>query len=175
MQNLLSRTKDTGAWTIASAMALGLWGCGNSTSSGTDMLPSDMTMHAADMAPPMLTGLPTNCTAGATADQVYSMVVSPTCAISDCHGSTNSVYWSAGTSSAQMKTALVGVASTEAGQMDRIKASDLNNSYLMYKLVNQQSRVATSANAGVQMPDGEAMLSQTDLCLFISWIQGGAN
>ncbi len=171
-----------------------LGGCGNSstgnmpdmhiTQHDLSMSISDMSvaMHPdmavppppSDMSPPKLSGYPTDCVAGATAAMVYSNVVSPSCALNNCHG-TNFIHWNAGNSATTMRQALVGVPADQAAPMDRIKPSDLNNSYLMYKLLNEQAEVVSEPTAGSQMPLNASMLTHDQLCYFISWILAGAN
>jgi hypothetical protein len=175
---------------------MGAAGCGKGTSSAGDMGMSaqDMSMNAVmdlstppdlsmpdlvpppppDMTPPTVTGLPTNCAAGTTAAMLYTNVFSPKCGQANCHNATG-VHFTV-TDAASMKAALVNVNADEtSGTMARVKPSNVNQSFLMYKLMNQQLKVAIPDLAGGQMPAGGPMLDNTSLCAFISWIQGGAN
>jgi hypothetical protein len=126
-----------------------------------------------DMSPPMLTGLPTDCTPGTTLDVLYTTVVKPRCAVESCHGNPYS-QWGALTAG-QFRSVMVDQRDTQTPNLVRVKASDLNGSYLMYKLTNQQTKVAPAFRAGVQMPNGQTPLDHDSLCRFISWIQAGAN
>lgn len=126
-----------------------------------------------DLAPPMVTGLPTDCVAGTTVDVVYSTVIAPRCGSENCHGQT-SMRWGA-LSAAQFKSTMVNQRDTQSADMVRVKPSDLNGSYLMYKLTNQQTKVVPEFRAGAQMPNGGNPLDHDSLCKVISWIQGGAN
>jgi hypothetical protein len=173
-------------------MAVSLLGCGSSSpTNNPDMMRAhdlamethedlsmpikmDLSVPPRDMSPPMLTGLPTGCASGVTAVTLYSNVVSTNCALAGCHGDSGGyVHWHAG-NAAELIQAMVGVQADQTGGMDRVKANDLNNSYVLYKLMNEQDRAAQIGSAGAQMPDGNPMLSSADICMFISWIQGGA-
>lgn len=125
-----------------------------------------------DMAPAMLTGLPTDCTPGTTLDVLYSTVIGPRCSVEACHGNPFS-QWGALTAG-QFKSIMVDKRDTQTSNMVRVKASDLNGSYLMYKLTNQHTKVVPAFRAGVQMPNGATPLDRDSLCKVISWIQGGA-
>lgn len=126
-----------------------------------------------DLAPAMLSGLPTDCTPGTTLDVLYSTVVAPRCAVESCHGNPYS-QWGALTAG-QFRSVMVNQRDTQSPNLVRVKPSDLSGSYLMYKLTNQQTKVAPAFRAGVQMPNGQTPLDHDSLCKFISWIQAGAN
>lgn len=129
---------------------------------------------ALDMAPPTVTGLPTDCAAGGTAAQLYTNVIQSKCATTNCHGATGSVHFSI-TAASDLKAKWVGKQAdqTFATKMNLVTAGNLNQSYVLYKLVNQQEKASDSP--GGQMPLGGTALGHDDLCRFISWIQGGAN
>lgn len=116
----------------------------------------------------MLTGLPTCATATVTATQLYTSVVSVSCAGSRCHdpGSMGTL---AMQSAAQMRTNL-RMASRSAA-LPRVTPGDVHRSYVMYKLLGQHTRVM--GGAGSRMPPMVA-LNNTQLCLFVNWIRGGA-
>lgn len=116
----------------------------------------------------MLTGLPTCATATVTAAQLYTSVVSVSCAGSRCHdpGSMGTL---AMQSAAQMRTNL-RMASRNAA-LPRVTPGDVHRSYVMYKLMGQHTRVM--GGAGNRMPPMVA-LSNTQLCVFVNWIRGGA-
>lgn len=116
----------------------------------------------------MLTGLPTCATATVTATQLYTSVVSVSCAGSRCHdpGSMGTL---AMQSAAQMRNNL-RMASRSA-TLPRVTPGDVHRSYVMYKLMGQQARV--SGGAGNRMPPMVA-LNNTQLCMFVNWIRGGA-
>jgi hypothetical protein len=124
--------------------------------------------------PMAVTGLPQNCPPGVTAQQLYEGVVGPTCAVgSGCHatGDSGAMLFSFG-NAADMKRRWVNNASMQATRVVRIKPYNIDQSYVMYKLMGQQHRVGGS---GVQMPKGGRMLSSQALCMFVSWINEGAN
>jgi hypothetical protein len=123
-----------------------------------------------DMGGPTLVGLPTCSGTGVTADSLYASIVEGSCAGAKCHGG------GAGgltmTSAATFKANTVGVASTETMLMPRVSANNLNQSYLLYKLLGQQKN---AGGKGGRMPEGGPELSDDDLCQFITWISEGAN
>ena len=63
---------------------------------------------------------------------------------------------------------LVGVASTEVPALDRVKAGDPDNSYIIIKLTNGAGIV------GSQMPLGENPLPQATIDVIRQWITNGA-
>jgi mono/diheme cytochrome c family protein len=65
----------------------------------------------------------------------------------------------------------VGVASTEAPGLMRIKPGDPDASYLVAKLEGTQT---THGGTGAQMPFGNAPLSAHDITLIRTWIAQGA-
>lgn len=137
------------------------------------MMPPDLTPLPPDMSPPMVTGLPTDCTPGTTLTDVYNNVFVPRCGVDACHRNQFALFGAL--TAAQFRDAVVNVKASQPPNMMRVKPGDLNGSYLIYKLVNQQTKVAFSQVAGVQMPNGAMPLDKDSLCKFISWVQGGAN
>jgi hypothetical protein len=147
---------------------------------GTDMRPpTDLTMQAdlsqVDLMAPVVTGLPTNCTGVVTSAMLYTEVVQGTCATStSCHAPGSTSPYSIG-SAAQIDPTWVGVKSTEAPTMNRVTANNVNQSYVMYKIMGQQTEVAAANMAGARMPrNGPPYLSPMQICDFVQWINGGA-
>lgn len=183
----MTRTFTRLVSTLVVVLPLGFGACDSGSTMGMTDMPMtmtnpDMSMGTAktdmtappDMVPATVTGLPTDCVAGATAAMVYTNVVSTKCAVDMCHG-TNSNHWTAN-SAATMKTALVNKPADQLRSMNRITPSDINHSYLMYKLTGQQLKVqGDPLIAGAQMPDKNPPLDHDSLCYFISWINAGAN
>lgn len=131
--------------------------------------PPDLTPPA-DMATPVVTGLPTDCVAATGAD-LYTNVVVKSCSIGNgCHGSMATNF--AITALSDMKTKWVGVKAAQSDGMNYITAGDVDKSFIIYKLVNQQNKVGVFP--GTSMPRGAALLGHDDLCRFISWIKAGA-
>lgn len=131
---------------------------------------ADMAMPPADMASgPRVTGLPTCTDTGITADTLFNDVAKTACANGRCHavGEGGLTF----TSGATLKSATVGVASKQTTVVPLVTASNVDLSYLMYKLVNQQT--AVMGRGGI-MPRGGARLPDADLCKFIVWIKEGA-
>lgn len=138
---------------------------------GRDMSsPGDLSMPPRDMAGgPMVTGLPTCTTTGVTADMLFADVAKASCANGRCHaGGDGGLTF---TSGATLKSSMVGVASKQTLVVPLVTAGNVDQSYLMYKLVNQQ---ATVMGRGGIMPRGGMRLPDADLCKFIVWIKEGA-
>lgn len=114
-----------------------------------------------------LMNVPTCTAANVTAAMLYTGVVTTSCTGSRCHDPGSGGTLSMG-SAGQMRTNLL--MASRAG-MPRVTPRDLNNSYVMYKLLNQHMRVP--GGAGNRMPPGGA-LNNTQLCLFVNWIRSGA-
>lgn len=162
----------------ALVFAVGLAACGNNTSSNNDMTTSgggDMaTQGAADMTqtgdmtmpPPKLT-VPAACdtTQAETANNLITLVQSK-CYGGTCHNSG---------SLPSMKTAaellaLKGKSSSAA--LPYVTASDIDKSYLLYKLTGEQTKVPNGN--GSKMPQTGSLLD-SELCRFIRWVKNGAN
>jgi hypothetical protein len=134
-------------------------------------VPSDLATPP-DLAPPVV-ALPSGCPSSATAANVYS-IVQTSCAInSNCHGTSSSHFQIA--SVADVKTLWVNVNADQAlVPFPRVTPSNVNRSYLLYKLVGQQNKVAPSPACGAQMPSGST-LTQAQICTFVAWVSSGAN
>lgn len=115
-----------------------------------------------------LMNVPACTTANVTAAQLYMGVVTTSCTGARCHDPGTGGMLSMG-SAAQMRTNLLMRSSRAA--MARVTPRDLNNSYVMYKLLNQHMRVP--GGAGNRMPPSGS-LGNTQLCLFVNWIRSGA-
>ena len=131
----------------------------------------DMAMPPADMAMsgPKVTGLPTCTDTGVTADMVYSAVAKTACG--RCHGT------GAGgltfTDGATFRSSQVGKKSGQATGLDMVKAGSVDGSYLIYKLMNQQTAPGVGGSGAI-MPKGGTKLPDADLCKFIVWVKEGA-
>jgi hypothetical protein len=132
----------------------------------------DMAMPTGDMAMPgpKVMGLPTCTDRGVTADTVFNSVAKASCAGGRCHGGT------AGgltfTDGASLKAVMVGKKSGQS-TLDIVKAASVDQSYLIYKLMGQQTAPGVGGR-GELMPKGGAKLPDADLCKFIVWVQEGA-
>lgn len=138
-----------------------------------DLAPGPDLLVPPDMQPPTAVGVPSGCQASATANDVYTIVQSK-CAIANCHG-TNSVHFQI-TSAADMKTKWINKKADQADSstlMPYVTPSDVNKSYVVYKLIGEQGKV--SPYGGVTMPQGSAMLTSAQICTFTAWIKSGAN
>jgi hypothetical protein len=100
-------------------------------------------------------------------------IFSGSCAFSGCHGTTNAN--PAGKpmvlTSGQSYDAIVGVASDELPSMQRIRASQPDQSYLIHKLQNTHRTVGGS---GERMPLGQAALPQSSIDRIRTWVTNGA-
>ena len=100
---------------------------------------------------------------------VQSQVFTPHCALSGCHAGSGAPFGLDLTSVTSSAASLDGVASAEKPAMLRIAPGDAANSYLYWK-------VSANPNiAGDPMPLTGGPLSNSDLSLLASWIDGGAN
>jgi hypothetical protein len=94
---------------------------------------------------------------------------------STCHGSSDGieVFLSGG----DVHRRIVGVPSTELATMPYVTPGDPTNSYLMHKvdgtLADFHAHCAKQ-DCGLQMPKGEAPLSQADRDVIRAWIEQGA-
>jgi len=109
---------------------------------------------------------PPNCGgADVSASQVYNSIKG-SCG---CHGG------GAGglpfTTTESFRGNMVGVNSQTAA-MKLVTAGDINQSYVVYKVLNQHSKVV--GGRGNPMPLGKS-LSDAQKCLLINWVKGGAN
>ncbi len=110
---------------------------------------------------PVVTGLPRCTDRGVTADIVFNQVAKGSCVDRRCHSFS---------SGATLKSAFVGVASAQTRLFPIVTPSDIDRSYLMYKLTGQQ---ASAMGGGGIMPRS-GRLRDADLCKFIVWIKEGA-
>jgi hypothetical protein len=100
---------------------------------------------------------------------VQSQVFTPHCALSGCHTGSGAPFGLDLSSVTASAASLNGVASAEQPAMMRIDPGDSTNSYLYWKV---------SANPGISgdpMPLTGGPLSNAQLSLIASWIDGGAN
>lgn len=145
------------------------------TASGTDMASPtvDMVSPPVDMATsgPKVMGLPSCTDKNVLADAVFSSVGKTYCANGRCHSSgAGSLTFTDG---ASMKTAMVGKKSGQATTLDMVKAGNVDQSYLIYKLMDQHLAAGVGGR-GELMPKGGSKLPSADLCKFVVWVQEGA-
>jgi hypothetical protein len=145
------------------------------TSGGTDMAtkPVDMTSPPTDMATsgPKVMGLPSCTDKNVLADAVFTSVGKTYCANGRCHSSgAGGVTFTDG---ASMKTSMVGKKSGQATTLDMVKAGNVDQSYLIYKLMDQHLAAGVGGR-GELMPKGGSKLPNADLCKFVVWVQEGA-
>lgn len=170
------------AISFAALALIGAAACGGDTTTTTDMgmTAHDMTTtQTMDMTvvPPTF-DVPTGCTPNTTttlaSSSLYTNIISPKCATTNCHvtGATPPNYsGGAATFSANVKNVSAG--RPQNPTMQYIKPNDLNNSFILYKVTGQQGKVQFG---GAQMPqNGPPYLSPTDQCTLISWVNSGAN
>lgn len=135
-----------------------------------DLKPLEDMRVVTDSAPPapMVTGLPSCTETGINADKLFPTVKTH-CANGSCHAT------GAGgvtiKDAATLRSALVGVAARQTTIVPRVQAGNVDQSYLIYKLVDQQ---ATVMGSGVLMPKGGSRLADADLCQFVVWVKEGA-
>ena len=137
-------------------------GCGGGGGSSTI---ADMTVVPAALT---LANVPSGCPTTQTAAELYSTVVGPTCAVASCHG-TNGTSFSLA-SATDMHDKWVGKRSGlyPAIAQPYVTATDLNQSWIMYKLTGSHGQY------GSKMPIG-GTLTTAQLCKFVAWINSGAS
>jgi hypothetical protein len=100
-------------------------------------------------------------------------ILSGSCALSNCHGTSNAN--PAGKpmvlATGQAYDNIVGVSAAQLTSMQRIRAGEPNNSYLIHKLQGTHQSVGGS---GGRMPLGSAALSQAQIDLIRRWVTEGA-
>lgn len=143
------------------------------TSGGMDMVSIPADMASADMTSggPKVMGLPSCTDKNVTADLVFTSVGKASCANGRCHstGAGGLTF----TDGATMKSAMVGKKSGQATTLDVVKASNVDQSYLIYKLMDQHLAAGVGGR-GELMPKGGSKLPSADLCKFVVWVQEGA-
>lgn len=167
--------------TCALMLAMSLAACGGSTSSSNDMASGnkDMGTTSGDMAtqpqgdmampPPVLT-IPSGCDPASGTETATSLatLVQTKCFGGTCHNNG---------SLPSMKTAaeLLALKNKQTASntpIPYVTPSDPDKSYLLYKLTNEQLKVANGN--GSQMPQGSTLMA-SELCRFIRWVKLGAN
>src|SRR5262249_4518895 len=124
-----------------------------------------------DLAPPedlngaavAVTGLPQTCPPGVNAAALYT-VASMRCgtgAGSGCHGADMPTLVGF-TSADEMTRRLVNNTSVQVPLMVRAKPGNIDQSYMMYKIMGQQKKPGGS---GDRMPSGRVMLPVTEICM----------
>jgi hypothetical protein len=95
------------------------------------------------------------------------------CAFSGCHGTTNANPSNKPMvlTSAQAYDNIVGVASAQLPSMQRIRAGQPDQSYLIHKL---QGTHITAGGSGGRMPLGSTPLSQATIDRIRAWVTNGA-
>ena len=110
--------------------------------------------------------MPPNCApADVGASQAYN-AIKPSCG---CHS--NGAGELKFTSGDSFRDSMVDVMAKDAA-MPLVKPGDLNNSYLLYKILNQQN--SAIGGRGSPMPLGKP-LSDSNKCLLINWVKSGAD
>ena len=100
---------------------------------------------------------------------VQSQVFTPHCALAGCHVGAGAPFGLDMSSVSASTASLIGVASAEMPGLSRVAPGDSANSYLYWKVT------ANPNIAGDPMPQTGGPLSNGDLSLIASWIDGGAN
>lgn len=131
--------------------------------------PPDLAMPP-DLLPPVLNPVPACANATVTATMVFPVVMASCDNGGGCHvGAGMAGGLALGSTATSFRNALVNKTSGQS-PMQLVNPSQVNTSYLLYKLYNQQFK----AGGGGPMPAG-GMLSATDQCLFFNWVRSGAN
>jgi cysteine-rich repeat protein len=147
--------------------------CGGNSCAGctlgeacVDNLDCSGSICTAGQCSPAKTLMPPNCApATVSAQQAYN-AVKPSCG---CHS--NGAGELKFTSADSFRDNMVDVPAKDAA-MPLVKPGDINNSYLLYKILNQQNLAI--GGRGSPMPLGKP-LSDTNKCLLINWVKSGAD
>ena len=165
MPRMKLRTCITSLSVLLLPLTMAATGCGG-TGTGSGDMRSAGDMPASGRA---LKNLPTGCPTSETAADLYSTLVQSTCAVTGCHGMTQVIFQI--TSAADLHAKWVGKISMEgANSLPYITANNLDKSFLMYKIMGQQSGAE-----GQRMPNTGINLTNAQICKFIAWIESGAN
>ena len=105
---------------------------------------------------------------GVTLLDVQSQVLTPRCAISGCHVGSGAPFGLDMSNVSASRSHLVNVSSGENGSMMRVLPGDSANSYMYWKVTGNPGI------GGEQMPLTGGPLSQGQINLIASWIDGGA-
>jgi hypothetical protein len=100
--------------------------------------------------------------------QVQSSVLTPSCALSGCHGDAGAPF-GLDLSEGEAYANLVGVAAAELPAHDRVDPGNADDSYLFMKIT------ADPRIQGDPMPPGTTRLSTQRVQLIHDWIEQGAN
>jgi hypothetical protein len=100
---------------------------------------------------------------------VQSQVFTPHCALAGCHTGSGAPFGLDLSSVTASAASVVGVASAEQPAILRVDPGDAANSYLYWKVT------ANPNISGDPMPLTGGPLSNAQLSLIASWIDGGAN
>ena len=100
-----------------------------------------------------------------TFTEIQTQVFTATCAASGCHG--GAAPQQGLSLVAPAYASVVGVASTEVPSLQRIRAGDATNSYLVQKLEG-------TASVGARMPLGGPFLDATAIARIRAWVNAGA-
>lgn len=134
--------------------------------------PEDMATQPPDLTTlgPKLTGLPSCTNTGVTADMVYKDVIATSCSGGGrCHAMGASGLTI--TSGMQLIANTVNKSAGQTTTIPLVKPGDVNSSYLIYKLMDQQGMAGGS---GGIMPKNGIKLPDAELCKFIVWVKEGA-
>ena len=144
---------------------------------GKDNTTMDMTMTNKDMAPDMSVppdmtivpptfDVPAGCaTATVGLSSFYTNIISNTCAQANCHVSGGIPPLMGPGNMAMFKTNVIGVsAGRTPSSLKLVATNDLNNSFLIYKITGQQTKVQSG---GSQMPNNLAALTATQQCQIV--------
>jgi hypothetical protein len=109
----------------------------------------------------------TTPSSGATLEAIQDSVFTPTCAFAGCHGGAGAAEGLRLDDGFSFDN-LVGVASAQVPELNRVEPGDPDNSYLVQKLEG-------TAAEGARMPRGGPALEQALIDDIRQWIEDGAN
>src|SRR5262249_31768364 len=104
---------------------------------------------------------------------VFANVVMPNgCQAGGCHGPGSPNFYTL-SDAPSMKAAWVNQKSGEVPTMNRVTPGDVDQSYVLYKVCDEQKDAGVSGT-GDQMPQGGPYLSEEQVCALANWIKAGA-
>lgn len=145
----------------------------------TDMPTANKDMAQDMSAPPDMTVVPPTFTVpGGCATATVNLatvypIINTNCATVNCHRAGATAPVMGPNDMNAFRTAVVGVSAQRMpASVNYVTASNLDNSFLVYKVTGQQGKVQFGGN---QMPSNLPALSAADQCTIINWVRSGAN
>jgi hypothetical protein len=106
-----------------------------------------------------------------TATDIYNDIVEGYgCNAGGCHGGEMYQHFVI-QDAPSLRSVWINVSADERTGFNRVTPGNVDTSYVLYKLLNEQ---ADAGGSGDQMPQGGPYLSDADVCKVLSWVKAGA-